>query len=297
LSISCYGRDPQLLRDLVEDAVAMHRSSTMHRVSVYRRQNRAPSWIHASDIPPRSLDTVDMDQNLRDEILDDLNTFLLSRVWYLSRAVPYRRSYMFEGPPGTGKSSLVHALASFFHLPIYIFNIRGKAISEDSLAMLFDDLPVYCLLLLEDIDAAGLGSRHINNAMSPEDPPSAAGESEDGACLTLAGLLNLLDGVAAVEGRVVVMTSNCIDKLDPALIRPGRIDKVISFCLATDAQAAAIFRRLYKDDPQATAELAEEFGRRFGSKVFSPAAIQSYILKRMGEPEKALQEADNWIKE
>jgi chaperone BCS1 len=184
-----------------------------------------------------------------------------TRRWYSNRGIPYRRGYLLYGPPGTGKSSLSFAIAGYFKLKIYIVSLNSLAMNEENLGQLFSELPKQCVVLLEDIDTAGLthtrktpaeaeeeakplvtvvpgGSTSTNPANPPTTPPS-------GGRISLSALLNILDGVASQEGRVLIMTTNHLEKLDEALIRPGRVDMTIKFDLANTQMITTIFRSIF----------------------------------------------------
>src|SRR5271163_3253088 len=92
------------------------------------------------------------------ELLKDIGDFLdqTARQWYSNRGIPYRRGYLLYGPPGTGKSSLSFAIAGYFKLKIYIVSLNSLAMNEENLSTLFAELPKQCVVLLEDIDTAGL---------------------------------------------------------------------------------------------------------------------------------------------
>jgi len=130
-------------------------------------------------------------------------------------------------------------------------------------------------LLLEDLDAAftrGI-SRDCTSTGAPTAPTKAAAEASDGSTLSLSGLLNSLDGVAAAEGRCVTVpiapfvssdrifiisdsllfaTTNHIERLDPALSRPGRMDVWVNFTNATKWQAEGIFKCFFPSRPSAS---------------------------------------------
>ncbi|KAL2176141.1 uncharacterized protein P884DRAFT_203681, partial [Thermothelomyces heterothallicus CBS 202.75] len=185
-----------------------------------------------------------------------------TRRWYANRGIPYRRGYLLHGPPGTGKSSLSLALAGFFKMRIYIVSLSSVTANEENLATLFADLPRRCVVLLEDIDTAGLthtreggaqdsvadgtdnGADASTNTPVPNGQPQAPNQNANGR-LSLSGLLNILDGVASQEGRVLIMTTNHIEKLDKALIRPGRVDMIVKFDRADTSMTAQIFRAIY----------------------------------------------------
>ena len=121
-------------------------------------------------------------------------------------------------PSGCGKTSFVQVLASDLKLDICILNLAHKELTDNSLASHLRDAPENSLVLLEDVDAI---------FTNRSDPGSTNGKSEG---VSFSGLLNALDGVAAQEGRIFFMTTNHIEKLDPALIRPGRCDVKVTVC-------------------------------------------------------------------
>ncbi len=138
------------------------------------------------------------------------------------------------------------------------------SLSEEHLGLLFTNLPRRCVVLLEDIDSAGLIKRQelstteqkegteaskigaeISKAIesSQSKNPNRANQG-----ISLSGLLNVIDGVASHEGRVLVMTTNCPEKLDEALVRPGRIDMKVAFTNATRPQIRELFIRMYSPE-------------------------------------------------
>jgi len=136
-------------------------------------------------------------------------------------------------------------------------------------------------LLLEDLDAAftrGI-SRDCTSTGAPTAPTKAAAETNDGSTLSLSGLLNSLDGVAAAEGRCVTVpiapfvssdrifiisdsllfaTTNHIERLDPALSRPGRMDVWVNFTNATKWQAEGIFKCFFPSRPSASSSSSSD---------------------------------------
>jgi chaperone BCS1 len=105
-----------------------------------------------------------------------LNASLLANVLnrYANRGIPYRRGYLLHGPPGTGKTSLTFALAGVFGLDIYVVSLLDSSITEEELGYLFRNLPAKCIVLLEDIDTAGLDRKP-----DTEDEKAAAPEAKD----------------------------------------------------------------------------------------------------------------------
>ena len=102
--------------------------------------------------------TVVLNAKEKQEVLSDVNEYLHPSTprWYASRGIPLRRGYLFHGPPGTGKTSFSFALAGVFGLDIYVISLQDINVTEEDLAVLFTKLPRRCIVLLEDIDTAGL---------------------------------------------------------------------------------------------------------------------------------------------
>lgn len=151
------------------------------------------------------------------------------------------------GVPGSGKTSLIQSLAGELGLDVYMISLSRAGLDETSLQELISCLPERCIALMEDIDAA---FRHdINRESPPEGPPQVgfpgAGSGIQSRGVTLSGLLNAIDGVAAHEGRLLFATTNHYQSLDPALRRPGRMDRHVEFKLASKHQITEMFRRFY----------------------------------------------------
>lgn len=107
----------------------------------------------------------------------------------------------------------------------------------------------------------------------------------------MSGLLNALDGVSTSEGRIVFMTTNYIERLDPALIRPGRVDFKQFIGYATEHQIREIFLNFYPSDDVTVRELANRFANRLveSKKTYSPAEIQGHLMLYKNQPEQAFK--------
>jgi chaperone BCS1 len=176
-------------------------------------------------IPSRTRETVCSD--VLDDIIDDAQQFLSSASTYKDYGIPHRRGYLFHGPPGTGKSTVSLVLATELNLPIYRINLGS--IDDDGLERAIRNCPKKCIVLMEDIDSVG-----VDRETDDDDKKKKK--------LTLSCLLNNIDGVTAGSGRILIMTSNHPDKLDPALIRPGRVDCKYELGLIDSADARAFIK-------------------------------------------------------
>ncbi|KAK4059281.1 hypothetical protein Trihar35433_11034 [Trichoderma harzianum] len=351
LSISCFGRNPRLLKELLFEARQMYLKKDERKTLIYRSSSGTayggePYWQRSMSRPNRPFSTVILSEKMKQDLIDDAADYLnpATRRWYANRGIPYRRGYLLYGPPGTGKSSLSLALAGYFRMKIYIVSLSSINATEEGLTSLFSNLPTRCLVLLEDIDTAGLTHTREEPdaapapvaAPNPSAPtPSSGSNTGSGGRLSLSGLLNILDGVASQEGRLLVMTTNHIEKLDKALIRPGRVDMIVPFSLADKTMTESIFRAIYapfeseissnelalssksgtstpkriEPDEEAKqrwarqhAEISERIevlSLQFATKIpefeFSPAEIQGLLLKYKRSPEDAIEAADAWV--
>ncbi|KAI6352398.1 hypothetical protein MCOR31_011886, partial [Pyricularia oryzae] len=251
--------------------------------SLPQRRFHDRAWRKVAKRPIRPINIIVLDQEQKTAVFSDMNEYLQPKTecWYSNRGIPLRRGYLFHGPPGTGKTSFSFALAGVFGLEIYVISLIKPQLSDKDLSTLFNGLPRKCIVLLEDIDTAGISKAE--------------------------GLLNVIDGVAAHEGRILIMTTNKPEILDEALIRSGRVDLQVAFRNATQQQASELFQRLYsteksvkssrclslldatdkKDDLETSItdadeliEMVAEFGSKIVPDQMSPAEIQGFLLKR-----------------
>ncbi|CEQ42304.1 SPOSA6832_04101, partial [Sporobolomyces salmonicolor] len=194
----------------------------------------------------------------------------------LLESIPYRRGYLLYGPPGSGKSSFIQALAGSLDYNICVLNLSERGLTDDKLNHLLANAPERSIVLLEDIDAA----------FSMRQQTGEAGFNSN---VTFSGLLNALDGVASsTSQRLLFLTTNHLEKLDPALIRPGRVDLKELIDDATPYQTAELFHRFYHDEEGLSGEEAERLKRELVEKVeegirdgvrVSMAALQGHFIR------------------
>ncbi|NNE79042.1 MAG: AAA family ATPase [Silicimonas sp.] len=226
-------------------------------------------WTQAGEVVHRPVSSLVAEDDRVATMLEDLRWFYGARDWYVDRGVPWRRGYLLHGPPGTGKSSAIRAAASELGLGLAILDLGRRTLTDDQLCEALVQAPEDAVLVFEDIDAAFI--------------ERAAGEVSTG--ISFSGLLNALDGVAAQEGRALFMTTNHLDRLDPALIRPGRADVHLKLGLVGAEQAALLFLRFF---PEETA-LADRFRNRLGDRRYSPAELQGWLLAHASDAPQAAE--------
>ncbi|KIN01649.1 hypothetical protein OIDMADRAFT_161011 [Oidiodendron maius Zn] len=259
--------------------------------------SRGMEWARFGDPRlKRPLQSVILDQGIKERILADVKDFLGRKEWYVDRGIPYRRGYLLYGPPGTGKSSFIQALAGEFDFSVALINLSERGMTDDKLSHLLTKLPPHSVLLLEDADAAFRNRRQVD------------ADGYSGGTVTFSGLLNALDGVAAGEERIAFLTTNHIDRLDEALIRPGRVDMTVRIGEATRHQTAEMWNRFYEDvDTDGNGRerflktleeldlIADAAGEKRGKVFTSTAAIQGLFLFNKDNMQGAIDMAEGLI--
>lgn len=262
------GRSQDAARSLLETARSVALNRRYRKVEVYSASY--DYWQRIDERDPRPLSTIFLPEGVCERVSGDLSAFLERQCWYVERGIPWQRKYLFHGVPGSGKTSLICALAGQFRMNLYILNLGSPYLTDDNLTTLFSRVPSRSFVLLEDIDAA------FNQREKSEDARNK---------LTFSGLLNALDGAGSRDGAVVFMTTNHLDRLDPALTRAGRADVWQEFGYANAEQANRMFMAFYPD-----ADGADGFGDHVASLRWSMCDVQNYLIERRDSQVRALNE-------
>lgn len=265
------GRSQAIIRALIEDTRAAAEAERKSRFSIHMSSGYG-YWSKMPINLQRSLDSVVLPKGVVEGVVEDIREFNEAKDWYGSLGIPYHRGYLFHGTAGSGKSSLVVALAAEMKMDLYVLQLSGSTMNDSTLSDLIRSMEVGSILLLEDIDAVVPHRR---------DTPDDSNKEKGG--VTMSGLLNCLDGVLARDGSLVFMTTNYKEKLDPALIRPGRIDYQIEFGSAEYEQAHRMFTRFF---PDATEQQTSTFAGAFAGKTM--CEIQQHLIKNKQSADTAV---------
>ncbi|HLM57800.1 MAG TPA: AAA family ATPase [Pyrinomonadaceae bacterium] len=272
------GRRQELLHELIADARKAATVASEARVSVFVSSTHG-GWRRVSHHTPRPLETVILPAGLKDEIVEDIEKFLDSRDWYRARGVPWRRTWLFHGLPGTGKSSLVAALAGHFGVDLYMPNLTGSGMNDEALMSLMLEVPPKSFVLFEEISDVVEG-REVKNVRTGSELTSSA--------ITYGGLLNLLDGILTPEGVMVFMTTNQVIKLDESFVRPGRVDTPVLFTHAAAEQIGRMFLHFF---PEAGGASARAYAEAVAGRRVTTADVQKHLLD-CADPRRALETAE-----
>uniref|UniRef100_A0A1J3DQT5 Putative mitochondrial chaperone BCS1-B n=1 Tax=Noccaea caerulescens TaxID=107243 RepID=A0A1J3DQT5_NOCCA len=257
-------------------------------------------WSNVPFHHPASFNTLAMDPEKKEAIKKDLIKFSKGKDYYKKVGKPWKRGYLLFGPPGTGKSTMISAIANFLEYDVYDLELT-TVMNNSELKKLLLDTKGKSIIVIEDIDCSLelTGQRKTKKEEDDEDDDEEKKkdvekkekkEDEKKSKVTLSGLLNSIDGLwsACSDEKIIIFTTNYVDKLDPALIRRGRMDNHIemSFC------RFEAFKVLAKNYLEIESHgLYGEIERLFGETDMSPADVAETLMPKSDE-----EDADICIK-
>jgi len=278
LTITVLGRSHRFFNKLfkeVKDCVIQE-----EKVQVYQYDPKS-YWKPVISQVKRNIDTVFLDELSKSKVLNHIDDFIAKENWHVNNGLSYQTGILLYGFPGCGKTSLIKAIASYYDKPIYILSASMLYCIDSAIL----DLPENSLLLIEDIDTdIVLHKRDYpenkNNEGLPVTDPMHSAPVLQLSLTNLSDVLNSLDGIVAVHGRLLIATTNHVEKLDPALLRNGRFDLKVKIGYANNFVLNNFFKRYYPDfkiDPDF--QIADNI----------PASkIQSLILNNLDNPMNVL---------
>ena len=222
-------------------------------------------WRKKSEIQPRSRDSVVLKDGQMDRILGYLQNFLDNRPAYLKADIPFRTGILLYGEPGSGKTSTALAIANELRMNVYIVSLTSLT-SDDALSDCFGAIPANSIVILEDID--------IVSAVKNRD------KDDEDKGVTMTGMLNVLDGFQSPPGVITIMTTNRLDVLDDAIIRPGRVDLLENLDCLDDFQLRGLCEYFMGHTPEGLPHISPEDG-------VTSAEVMGEIRKHLPDFENA----------
>lgn len=249
-----------------------------------------------------------MDPSKKAEIMADLLDFANGESFYQKTGRAWKRGYLLYGPPGTGKSSMIAAMANYLGYDIYDLELT-EVNTNSELRKLLMKTSSKSIIVIEDIDCSiNLSSRNKNGGGGASNsgarktsydvglPPGATAAGDDGGggnTITLSGLLNFTDGLWSCCGseRIFVFTTNHIEKLDPALLRSGRMDMHIHMSYCSFPSLKILLKNyLGFEESDLQREVLAELEAVIGAAEMTPADISEVLIKNRRDKRKAVSE-------
>ncbi|OMO56220.1 hypothetical protein COLO4_35735 [Corchorus olitorius] len=258
-------------------------------LNIYTYDQESSMWESTVFKHPATFETLAMEPELKQSIMEDLDSFVTRKDFFEGVGRAWKRGYLLYGPPGTGKSSLVAAIANYLRYNIYDLQVQS-ARSDSDLRHILTSTTNRSILLIEDIDCSTKVAHDRTKIQDDQEDdndqqPNRLSSTDPG--VTLSGLLNFLDGLWSSCGdeRIIIFTTNHKEKLDPALLRPGRMDVHVymGYCSAAGFRKLAANYLGIKDHYSfATIENLLE------NVTVTPAEVAQQLMKS-DEPEAVLQ--------
>ncbi len=254
-------KDLQHIYDFLEEARIHSLNYKSDKVTC--RVMKRGFWSELSSLPKRSIESVILDGDNKQKIMDDIESFINTEEEYLDKGIPYKRNYLLEGLPGTGKTSLIFAIASHLDMDLCIINF-SNSVDDINFMDAISNMNDKSILVLEDIDCV-FGGRNGEIAKTG---------------ITFGGILNVLDGIGRKHKLITFMTTNFVDNLDSALLRAGRIDYKLNFDYSNEDQAKHMFLKLVNGSKESE---CQQFIDRVSMYKYTPAILQKFLFKHRND--------------
>jgi chaperone BCS1 len=243
VSIVMLGRDRKIINKLLECFI--YKGNTSND-DIYRPAH--DGWTKVAKIVPRQLSSVVINKDIKNKVVADIEEFLVTRQWYVDRGDAYKKTIIFHGTPGTGKTSLIRGLATHFKRNLCLINLNEM--TDGSFLSALASLPPHSIAVIEDFEdikavkarkankrvvrdiprewsAPNVGATGmVSGGLSDYDEPQQESFMSSLNMLTISGMLNTLDGLILLDDAIIILSTNHLHKVDPAMIRTGRVDHI-----------------------------------------------------------------------
>lgn len=245
----------KLLKDIADYNIKMEES----KISPKIKCNIYDHWETERSTRLRDIGSIFINEQKKNEIIADMDSFVKAKQFYFSRNIPYRRGYLFEGPPGTGKSSLASALASYFKKDIHSLNLKSLA-DDNQFRRLMGNVSNGSILLVEDIDGYFDGRKSETK-------------------INFSSFLNEISGIKCREDIILIVTTNHKSKIDEALMRSGRLDVHVQIGLPSALEVNAYLSWFYSKEIKAI----------FGPIDYNMADVENICVQNKYDAARAIE--------
>lgn len=281
VGIELKGIDAEQLRkfvDFCDDQYKKHTERNVWRQRLFTHGGYYNEWKPELTHNTKTWDTVVLPADMKATIVQEIDLFMNSEAWYTSKGIAWTRGLLLYGQAGCGKTSIIKAISNVYQMDVYSFKLH-EIKSDETLDELFKQIPARSVVVMEDVDAMG-DKMHARKPCLAKGKKKIKNEEEEVAKgVTLNGVLNALDGVANAHGRILIMTTNHKEVLDPALLRPGRCDLHLHLGLCTCGQIQEMIKVF----------LGVSCKKTFPDNVLSPAEVSSILLRNRLNADAAIE--------
>ena len=215
------------------------------------------SWCDEYKTPKRSNKSIYLPDDSYQKVLTDLKSFYANSERYAQLEVPYVRTYMLHGLPGTGKTSMIYTIATELDKNIAILDFSDKDMSDTSIRRAVYKLPANPILCLEDMDSL-----------------FAADRKSDKSTITFSGVLNVLDGVIKNTGLVIFMTTNLLANMDDTAMK-RRVDYYLKFDLMKKDQIVNMFTHFFPN------QNSKKFSELCTKLQLTPCILKKFFVRNL----------------
>jgi len=270
VTVSGYETNPKIYSELVLEGPSEFEITTFIKTSILEYEKKCinfkirdkllniltwdGSWSNEYNTPKRSNHSIYLPDN---SVLEDLKKFYSSGERYSQLEIPYARTYMFHGLPGTGKTSMIYTIASELNKQIAILDFSDQNMSDSSIRRAIYKIPDDTILCLEDMDALFSSDR-----------------KSDKSTITFSGVLNILDGVIRNKGLVIFMTTNLLSNMDDTAMK-RRVDYYLKFDLMKKEQIKNMFKRFYPEQD------SNSFCSLVSKLQLTPCILQKFFVRHL----------------
>jgi hypothetical protein len=246
-----------LLSAFVKHALTYNKPLENQKIKVYYSRSKG-YWDYFSSVYAQHLESIYVEPETKNSILQHIESFIKNKERYVKFGRSYKLNFLFTGVPGSGKTSLIKAIALKYNRPLYVLNF-SKTLVDENLVSLMAEVRENSIILMEDIDSFFVDRESKDNEIS------------------FSALLNIMDGTMSQgNGTMMFLTANNPDRLDPALIRPGRIDRVVKFDFPRRQEIELAFRDITETEDQ---DKFNAFYKHIKNVRINMSAIIDYLFR------------------